>query len=242
MWASAVLEKPQNQLCPSSPSLAVQMNNRFTPCRAADWPWREEASEAVLMFHSKSWEPGRRGIREFKPPNQDCLLFHQVLFSWAASQIFSHAGFRLRAVLLPLWGVFVEGKFNSFSSLCFFSSIVCLFSPALLTVSAMTHAAQEMERWGNCAVPPSSSLFLSQVFTAASRPVKIPFYFLTKHSRSESWKISALKCYLKDMWANWMWYSNQWRSVVGCMAARTTSCIWEICKSLDSSSIELPKL
>lgn len=127
MWASAALEKPQNQLCPSSPSLAVQMNNRFTPCRAADWPWREEASEAVLMFHSKSWEPGRRGIREFKPPNQDCLLFHQVLFSWAASQIFSHAGFPLRVVLLPLWGVFAKGKFSSSLPLAFFPPLSASF-------------------------------------------------------------------------------------------------------------------
>lgn len=51
------------------------MNNRFTPCRAADWPWREEASEAVLMFHSKSWEPGRRGIREFKPQISTAFYF-----------------------------------------------------------------------------------------------------------------------------------------------------------------------
>lgn len=103
------------------------MNKRFTPCRAADWPWREETSEAVLMFHSKSWEPGRRGIREFKTPNQSCLLFLQVLFSWAASLIFSHTWFPLRTVLLPLWDVFARGKFNSSLSFAFLSPLsACL--------------------------------------------------------------------------------------------------------------------
>lgn len=179
------------------------MNNRFTPCRAADWPWREEASEAVLMFHSKSWEPGRRGIREFKTPNQYCLLLHQVLFSWAASLIFSHTGFPLRTVLLTLWGVFAKGKFNS--CLPFSFSIVCFFSPALLTVSAMTYLYR---RWRDKEavqfLHPLLFSFLKFSLLYQGR-WKISFYFLTKQSRSESWKISALKCYLKDMWANWMW-------------------------------------
>lgn len=151
------------------------------------------------MFHSESWEPGRRGIREFKTPNQYCLLLHQVLFSWGASLIFSHTGFPLRTVLLPLWDVFAKGEFNSSFPFAFLSPIVCFFSSALLTISAMTYAAQEMERQRNCAVPPSSARFLSQVFTAASRPLKISFYFLTKQSRSESWKISALKCSLRHV-------------------------------------------
>lgn len=168
------------------------MNNRFTPCRAADWPWREEASEAVLMFHSKSWEPGRRGIREFKTPNQSCLLFHQVLFSWAASLIFSHTGFPLRTVLLPLWDVFARGKFNSSLPFAFLSPLSAS-SPQPCWQYLLWHATQEMGAQRSWAVPPSSVLFLSQVFTAAPRLVKIPFYFLTNQSRSESWKISALK-------------------------------------------------
>lgn len=114
------------------------MNNRFTPCRAADWPWREEASEAVLMFHSKSWEPARRRgeLGNSKTPNQSCLLFHQALFSWAASLIVSHAGFPLRMVLLTLWDVFAKGKFNSVQKGAWPSLFPLLFSLSSLFLLA----------------------------------------------------------------------------------------------------------
>lgn len=54
-----------------------------------------------------------RGIREFKPTNQHCLLFHQALLSWAASLIVSHTGFPLRTALLTLWDIFAKVEFIS---------------------------------------------------------------------------------------------------------------------------------
>lgn len=181
------------------------MNNRFTPCRAADWPWREEASEAVLMFHSKSWEPGRRGIREFKPQISTAFYFTR------SCSLEEHPYFSPTLHFLSGWSCCLYEMFLSRVNL---TAVFPLLFFLPLSASSPQPCWQYLlwhtlyRRWRDKETVQSLHPLLLN-FLKSSLLIqgwwKPLFIFSPSKADQKAEKLSALKCYPKDMRANWMW-------------------------------------